>query len=282
MVSKVLIGCDPELFVVKDGAFVSGHNMIPGTKDKPYKVPFGAVQVDGTALEFNIDPASSAEEFLHNVKAVQKELKKMLPKGYELVATPVARYDPKYFAEKIPEEAKKLGCDPDFNAWTGQMNEVPNSRDITFRTAAGHIHIGWTEDADVKNGDHFEDCQMMAKQLDYTLGMYSCLWDKDNTRRNLYGKAGAFRPKPYGVEYRVLSNMWLNSDALTKWVFNTAERSFQKLLSGYSFEEDYRDNAVYNINSSMTGWKYNRYAFRKLKKDQLPLKYKLKNTPLVA
>jgi hypothetical protein len=42
-------------------------------------------------------------------------------------------------------------------------------------------------------------------------------------RRELYGKAGAFRPKPYGVEYRVLSNRWLNSEALIRWVYNQSQ-----------------------------------------------------------
>ncbi len=38
------------------------------------------------------------------------------------------------------------------------------------------------------------------------------MYDKDTERRGMYGKAGAFRPKPYGVEYRTLSNAWLSND----------------------------------------------------------------------
>jgi len=39
-------------------------------------------------------------------------------------------------------------------------------------------------------------------------------------RRELYGKAGAMRPKPYGWEYRVLSNYWMFEDKLVAWVYN--------------------------------------------------------------
>ena len=63
-----LIGADPEVFVTdKNNQFVSAFNMVPGDKAKPYPVPFGAVQVDGMALEFNIEPASTRQEFIHNI-----------------------------------------------------------------------------------------------------------------------------------------------------------------------------------------------------------------------
>jgi len=54
---KILVGCDPELFVKKDGVLVSAHGLVQGSKEHPFRVSKGAVQVDGMALEFNIDPA---------------------------------------------------------------------------------------------------------------------------------------------------------------------------------------------------------------------------------
>ena len=53
----ITVGADPELFVKKGRSFQSAYGMIPGTKQKPKKVIKGAVQVDGMALEFNIDRA---------------------------------------------------------------------------------------------------------------------------------------------------------------------------------------------------------------------------------
>ena len=61
---QLLLGADPEAFVVlKDGGIpVSAHGLLPGTKDKPFPVEKGAVQVDGMAAEFNIEPAATEDE----------------------------------------------------------------------------------------------------------------------------------------------------------------------------------------------------------------------------
>ncbi len=68
---EVLVGADPEVFV-KDasGQNVSGHGMVPGTKKKPHPVRSGAGQVDGTALEFNIEPSKTEEEFVSRIRIV--------------------------------------------------------------------------------------------------------------------------------------------------------------------------------------------------------------------
>ena len=207
--TNLLIGCDPEVFVfdTKAGKYVTGHGLIPGTKDKPFKVDGGAVQVDGMALEFNIDPASSSEEFVGNIEKVLKALKGMLPPHLELAAKPTVEFGKAYLST-MPEEAVELGCEPDYNAYTGKENPRPNAAS-TFRTSAGHIHIGWTEGMDPKDPDHFEACCMFAKFLDYHLGATAALWDEDDKRRQLYGDRGAFRPKPYGMEYRSPSSAWL-------------------------------------------------------------------------
>ena len=58
------------------------------------------------------------------------------------------------------------------------------------------------------------------------------LLDDGAKRRELYGKAGAYRVKPYGVEYRVLSNFWLKSPALMQWVYDNTILAFKRLLAG--------------------------------------------------
>jgi hypothetical protein len=226
-IPKILIGADPEVFVVRNGVFISGHGLVPGDKYDPHPVGRGAVQVDGTALEFNIDPAENEEEFEYNISTVFGQLKGMVPKDCMLVTAPVARYSSEEW-DMIPPYAKRLGCEPDYNAWTGEKNPTPNS-DVKFRTASGHIHIGFTKDKDPFSDQHMDECCTIVKQLDYYLGLMSLAWDPDNTRRELYGQAGAFRPKPYGVEYRVLSNAWLKSSSLTKWIFRQTVRAMHDL-----------------------------------------------------
>lgn len=220
----LLVGADPELFVKRNGVYESGYDMIPGTKARPHPVPYGAVQVDGMALEFNINPASNEEEFVFHIDNVMNQLRAMVP-DVEVVADPVAHFTHEYLAQQ-PDEAIELGCDPDYNAWTGRRNDPPNVK-AAFRTGSGHVHAGWL------NGDvpdnHEELCHSLVKQFDFYLGLPSLLYDDDKQRRELYGKAGAYRAKPYGVEYRVLSNRWLASDSLKRWVYRNTLAAFNSM-----------------------------------------------------
>lgn len=235
--TEFLIGADPELFVRKNGKLVSAYGLIPGTKDKPFKVKGGAVQVDGMALEFNIDPASTFKQFNDNIESVLGELKTMVGNDYEFDFSPVAEFGQEYI-DAQPAAAKELGCDPDYNAYNGAINPKP-AGDLGIRTASGHIHIGWTKDQDVADLDHIEACQMVVKQLDATVGMVARVWDTDNRRVQMYGDYGAYRPKPYGVEYRTPSNVWVGDIRARQMVFDLGLTAVTKLLSGTQLYNDY-------------------------------------------
>lgn len=238
---EFMIGADPELFMKKDNTPVSAYNAVPGTKEQPHPVKNGAVQVDGMALEFNINPASSEEEFVYSINSVMGQLKEMVP-DFEVVAEPVAHFGHEYIASQ-PEKAVELGCDPDFNAWEeGRVNEPPNVK-APFRTGAGHIHIGWTEGADKTEAIHMETCLTLVKQLDFFLALPSLFFDDGDgeQRRELYGKAGCFRPKSYGVEYRVLSNRWLENENLQRWVYRATMKAIDCLCNGRRLEKKWGD-----------------------------------------
>lgn len=235
---QVLVGCDPEVFVQQGGVFKSAFGLVQGDKDNPFPVTKGAVQVDGMALEFNTDPASSEEEFVFNVTSVLDQLKAMVP-DYRVLAVPVATFDADYMKAQ-PEKATELGCTPDFNAYTSRENERPNG-DVNFRTGAGHVHIGWTHGADIYDAHHRMLCETVIKQMDVVLGLPSVLFDSAVQRRELYGKAGAYRPKSYGVEYRVLSNVWVGSESLTRWVYRATLHGMRELEAGNNLFEQVED-----------------------------------------
>lgn len=256
MTSKVLIGADPELFVTKAGVGnISAHELIGGTKKNPLKVKHGAVQVDGTALEFNIEPASTSKEFLFNIQMVMNQLSTMVKDKDSTIdfdIKPAVIYRKDVF-DSIPEEAKELGCEPDYNAYTKTANPRPDSSTLQgdkarMRTASGHIHIGWTEGADPFSLEHFEDCCYLTRRLDATIAQASQYWDRDNTRRELYGKLGAFRPKSYGMEYRVLSNEWLKHPQIIEWLFNTVTKLTQAALTGKLGDNIRGDSISWGIN----------------------------------
>ncbi len=223
---KILLGTDPELFVQDKVTkkYISAHDLIPGTKDDPYIVRLGAVQVDGVAAEFNTNPAETENEFVRNIRVVKDRLTAMVQEknsSYHLVADPVATFNQDYF-DSLPEEAKMLGCTPDFNAYTGERNDPPGTSE-PFRTGSGHIHFGYTEYADPNDKKYIEECCEFVRHLDAVLYPASLTWDSDQKRRSLYGAPGAFRPKSYGLEYRVLSNAWVQNETLTRMVYRLAK-----------------------------------------------------------
>jgi len=227
---RITIGCDPELFVTnKEGKFRSAYGLVPGTKENPFPVENGAVQVDGMALEYNIDPVDNVDDFVLYNQSVMAQLKDMVPE-YNFAIVPSCRFNGNHFRRQ-PEEAKELGCTPDYNAYTMKENPKPDNK-TTMRTASGHIHIGFCEGADVNDPDHMIRCSVLVKQLDCFLGLPSLLWDGDTARRKMYGAAGAFRPKPYGVEYRVLSNAWLLSEERMRFVYNQTVAAVDNLIEG--------------------------------------------------
>ena len=235
---NILIGCDPEVFVKQDGIFKSAWGLIKGDKKNPFPVRNGAVQVDGMALEFNINPASTEQEFVINVQDVFAQMCAMVPQ-YEVVAAPVAHFTPEYMKEQ-PEEALELGCEPDWNGWSGAINQKPNAQ-RPMRTASGHVHIGWTNGKDINDPMHSSNAFAVAKQMDYFLGLPSLFYDDDQERREMYGKAGCLRIKSYGMEYRTLSNAWLKSPALMAWVFRNAKAGMEQVMDGNRLVDKFGD-----------------------------------------
>ena len=229
-----IAGADPELMVCSPaGQLISAIPLIPGTKEKPTKVKCGAIQHDNVMAEFNVDPAATSEEFEHNTRQVLKELVKFVTPNRLLVQAS-ADY-PSVALEN--EEAQIFGCDPDFDGWTLMMNEFDTTKGLqNFRSAGGHFHVGYKDSTKEMLSDPYGKVEVV-KMLDIFQGIPSVLLDSDPTsskRRSLYGKAGAHRPKEYGVEYRALGNFWVQSPALLHLMYELANRAVELTLQGES------------------------------------------------
>lgn len=245
---KLKLGCDPEFALRKDGKFVSAEGIVPGDKLNPHRVKKGSVQVDGFACEIGTDPASSAEEFADNVETVLEELR-VFTRGYEHVY-PLDHviYDEDVFLRQS-EKGQELGCDPDFNAYTRVANPSPVPNPRSLRVFAGHIHLGWADGEDVTDMNHFMDCVAATKQMDCYLGAPSLAWNNGTVRRSMYGKAGAFRVKPYGVEYRTPDNGWLASRDRMKLIFQNATTGMNQLFKGNHVYQNWDKVVQQRINS---------------------------------
>lgn len=252
---QIKIGCDPELFAFDGDTPVSVHGILPGNKVFPHRVPKGAIQVDGVAAEFNITPARNSTEFLLNIKHVTRLMSRILHNknpNLKLRAVPTALFSQEYF-DSLPFMAKELGCEPDYSAYTLKENPKPKT-DKPFRTASGHVHIQFRDPPvdDPHDWNHMADCGALCQHLDNVLLPVSRLWDNDEERRQLYGSAGSFRPKTYGVEYRVLSNRWIDADWTIKYVFDTVYKVTEEFIVGTDVSDLVKKAA--NRTNSMKGF----------------------------
>lgn len=221
---NITLGCDPELFLENSrNEIVSAEGLIGGTKDKPKPISDKghSVQEDNVMVEFNIPPSNTVEEFTSNINFVKDYLVKTAAE-YELTLnySASAFLDKKYLGTK---QAKTFGCEPDWNVYTRDYNEAP-SKTIALRSCGGHIHIGYPNPTT-------EQTDKIVRTMDMFLGLPSVWLDPDTRRRRMYGKAGSFRFKPFGVEYRVLSNFWVKDDESIKWAYEETIKAVKVALT---------------------------------------------------
>lgn len=220
--NKITIGADPEVFIRDTtGNIVSAIGMIPGTKQHPCMLSNapGAVQVDNVLAEFNIEPANTEDEFVYNIRQVMQSLHTMLPAGYDFAIQASHTYSLDYLVQQGPA-CFVFGCDIDYDAYTCRPKNMPRDVSPTLRSAGGHIHVGY----DKKVPEH-----KIVQAMDYLIGLPSVLFEEDALRRTLYGQAGAFRPKPYGLEYRTPSNFWLREEQHMRWMYRQAVRAVNEV-----------------------------------------------------
>lgn len=239
--SSFKIGCDPEFFLKKDGKFISAHDRVPGTKEKPHPLPGGGhVQADGLAVEFNIPASSTKRAFVNNIKQALVDIRQEFfknDKDIEFSFSPVALFDLSYF-KTLPEYALELGCEPDFNAYSGGKVNPRPSTSKPMRTGSGHIHVGYLSGDDMVEGipsespEHMDDCVLLSMAMDANFMLNKSIWDGDVERASLYGRPGCFRPKKYGMEYRSPSNSWLNYPDMWPWIFDATEAAVDSVKSG--------------------------------------------------
>jgi hypothetical protein len=231
----ITIGTDVEMFLGKDGNFVSAHELIPGTKYDPYVVKHGAVQVDGVAAEINIDPAATFQEFRYNLQQVLLQLQGMIP-GYEILQLTTVQIN----LDALPEHVKMLSCETDIDPYTEELNPILDQQ-VPYRSAGGHIHVGGIFDESDTSSDRWGRALRLSRLMDRYVGVPSLGWDRDQTRRKTYGKAGNCRVKEYGVEYRALSNAWLFEPTIMRFVFDATMKAAKALKDGEDVDHYWRN-----------------------------------------
>jgi glutaredoxin len=214
------IGADPEVFIFNttSNKIVSVEGMIKtpegeGTKQHPLVVEGEfKLQEDNVLAEYNIPACSTLQEWLDAHDFMLNAINVFVPDDCSYKIQASATLDDEFLQS---DQAKEIGCESDYNVWLEEENKSLEEYPSNLRCAGGHIHLGIPEDE-----QDIENLQNIIKKMDMFLGVPSIILDDDKERRSVYGKAGAFRFKPYGLEYRTLSNFWLSSKELMTWAYN--------------------------------------------------------------
>ena len=219
-IKNVKIGADPELFFEERGTgkILTVEGIIHGTKESPTPIDDKGhfVQRDNILAEFNIPPAESLTDFKTSIRFVLGYLSMIAE-----LNNCVLNFNSANLIDGdqlVSETAREFGCDPDYNVYTGKPNVSPDPDMVNnLRCAGGHIHIGYDNPTVLTS-------QELVKLCDIFLTLPTLKFDKDMRRRTMYGKAGSYRLKKYGVEYRTLSNFWLKNVIMQNTLYTTIIR----------------------------------------------------------
>lgn len=212
-------GSDPELLLTLKG---KPKSAIPVIKhDAENRIDKGGHQFyyDNVLAECAIKPGSSRDEVLGNFKEAL-QIYASLVSPCRLTAQACAEFPDK---ELQDEAARKVGCAPDWCAYEIKLKDPPTEaiQNGNLRSCGGHVHLG----SETLAGDGPEPI-LAILLLDLFVGTSSLWLDRDPTsarRRSIYGQAGRYRTKDYGVEYRSLGNYWLVSPQMVGLTYDLCE-----------------------------------------------------------
>lgn len=235
-------GTDPEFLLVdKNENVKSAIGVVDGTTEHPIQKDGCNFYYDNVLAECTVVPGKNKEDTLNNIRNALR-LYSEIVKPYKLKTQASAVFPP---SEMMHEHARIAGCNPDTCAYTLDLVEAPKElfKKENLRSCGGHIHLGEKE---VCKTDEGPEPIFVIYMLDLFVGIPSLFIDKDPTspmRRSLYGQAGRFRKKEYGVEYRSLSNFWLQSPTFASFIHDLCSFAVDFVESGkvkeyWSFDEE--------------------------------------------
>lgn len=230
---------DPEFMIAdKKNNYKSAIGIVPGSNHRRFCIPPHEFFYDNVLAECAIHYGESKEEVIHNFRDCFKKYADLIA-PYKLVPKASCLY-PK--EELQSRAALEVGCNPETCAYTFQDFQKDEClfANTQLRTAGGHIHLG--------NSiiDQYSDCQknyynrlFLVRMLDLFLAIPFVQINNDASekmRKQIYGQAGRYREKPYGIEYRTLGNFWLSSPKLVSLVYDICEFSLNFIYDERHYE----------------------------------------------
>ena len=247
--NSFIIGSDPEMFLQEKatGCIVSAIPYIPGDKHDPYQIPSLSeghnIQTDNVMVEYCVPATPYPEQLLKSIKDCIEYTNSIIPNHLQVVVKSSAILDMEFLKDR---KARQFGCEPDYNAWADATeNNCPRPAP-GLRSCGGHVHVGYNSPDDVTS-------MAIVRAMDIFLGIPSIILDSDKRRKEIYGKAGAFRFKSYGFEYRVLSNFWTQDEHLINLIYEGVDEAISFAREGKSLTDEQQLDVQLCINTGDEG-----------------------------
>ena len=285
LTQNISLGCDPEFFFAdRRGDVVGSEKVLTGPKD-------GGLIIDGVQAEINPGASSCREGLASSISNCFIRLNTILQaRGNDISLKMDTLIDiSERELNSLSDASRRFGCAPSTNVYNegkDKTSEIKaNPATYLKRSAGGHIHLGnyissyldkkYAKALPDGMGDYTrqhktavnleralkETPEITVPILDIIVGNTCVLLDRqggNKERRQNYGRVGEFRIKPYGLEYRTLSNFWLRSYPLMSLVMSLSRFAVQ-VVSESTKENDYvkaffdavsRDDIVKAVNEN--------------------------------
>lgn len=227
-------GADPEGFFEQNGRIIGSEKVLP-------EDGLGHVVLDGVQFELHPEAATNIEALGCNVRTAFMDVRRVLRKtpGTDCCFQGVVEVT-RQELDSLSEKSRILGCAPSKNIY-GLRGRKVNGKTYRKRSAGGHIHLG-LRGTNIFDEDRFEDERSrQVPLLDIFVGNTGVLLDRDPAaveRRKVYGMVGEYRTPPHGLEYRTLSNFWLQHSAIMSLMFGMAHVAVSVLEETLSNRDD--------------------------------------------
>lgn len=204
---KMTIGHDSEFGLSHGGNIQSALEVLRSEENE-----HGRIFPDNMNAEIAINPVTTLKDF-H--AATESLLGLARDQGFDLIMDPIIKYPDRCLDHP---EARISGCNPDLSAYRMDNNIPPDFETMDgTRSCGAHIHTG----------DNTTDPYNQAMWMDLMVTLPLLKHEKATERRSMYGGAGCIRVKPYGMEYRTLSNVWLDDPALREFVWEATHKAVE-------------------------------------------------------
>lgn len=235
---SVTFGTDPEFFLSSNGEIVGSEKVIPAEGFE--KAGYMRLVRDGVQVEMHPSPSHCRQVVAAHIRSgfsllMQKlEEKNLANKKFEISLAQVVTMK-RAELDSLEPASRVLGCAPSLNIYNAAASVGVDGETYPVRAAGGHIHLGLPpliykpavgrNFASRLSTGSVDERARLVPLFDLLVGNTAVLLDRDPLqaeRRKVYGRAGEYRLPSHGIEYRTLSNFWLQHYVLQSGMFGLA------------------------------------------------------------